>query len=223
MSLKKLMKVIGYTFKNEEFLIQALTHRSHSSQNNERLEFLGDAILNFLVADRLYGKFEKAREGLLTRIRAKLVNQESLVKLAKTWPLESVMSLGESEKRSGGVQRASIQADMVEAILAAIYLDGGLAPCEEAIDRWLADRWDGAHLSGKDKDPKTRLQEYLQSKQLALPEYEVVKTSGPDHQQFFKVSCQVACLDEPVVGQGPSRRIAEQEAAMMALEQLKNG
>ncbi len=222
MPLRKLSGLLGYTFKNEALLEQALTHRSADKRHNERLEFLGDAVLNFVVADRLYHRYETAQEGFLTRVRSHLVNQPTLSDIAKVLDVGSFMQLGMSEKRSGGMQRASIQADMLEAILAAVYLDGGLVAAQACVDRWMEERWTDALESAKEKDPKTQLQERMQSLQHPLPEYTVLKVAGPPHQQQFWVSCTVVGLEPPIEGRGTSRRMAEQDAAMKALEILKN-
>ncbi len=220
-SLEELQRKLGYNFKDVLLLEQALTHRSKGSENNERLEFLGDAILGFVVAEILYFKFDDAPEGQLSRFRASLVKKETLADLAREFSLGDFLVLGSGELKSGGFRRDSILADAMEAILGAMYLDGGIEGARLLIENSLKARLDKLSLAGADtKDPKTCLQEFLQGRHLALPEYEVVATFGDEHNQSFEVNCIVAGLEEPIKGKGTSRRRAEQAAAQKALEQL---
>jgi ribonuclease-3 len=220
-SLDDFQRKIEYSFKDVSFLENALTHRSKGSNNNERLEFLGDAILGFVVAEILYSKFDQASEGQLSRFRASLVKKETLAALARELSLGDYLLLGSGELKSGGFRRDSILADAMEAVLGAMYLDGGIEMARSLIERCLKDRLDSLSLEGADtKDPKTCLQEYLQGRRLALPKYEVVATFGDEHNQSFEVNCLVTGLDEPVKGSGTSRRRAEQAAAQQALDQL---
>lgn len=220
-SLDELIRKLGYDFKDESLLVTALTHRSKGSVNNERLEFLGDAVLGFIVAEVLYSRFGKASEGKLSRFRSSLVKKDTLADLARNFSLGDYLLLGAGELKSGGFRRDSILADAMEAVIGAIYLDGGIEPARELITSSLEDRVDQLSQAGSDsKDPKTCLQEYLQARHLALPKYVVLTTTGDDHNQNFEISCSVAGLDEPVVGVGTSRRRAEQAAAQLALEKL---
>ncbi len=220
-SFDDLQRTINYNFEDVVLLETALTHRSKGSKNNERLEFLGDAILGFVVADLLYTKFCRASEGQLSRFRASLVKKETLAALARELLLGDFLLLGSGELKSGGFRRDSILADALEAMIGAMYLDGGIGVARSFIENCLKDRLDSLSLEGADtKDPKTCLQEYLQGRRLALPKYEIVATFGDEHNQSFEVSCIVAGLNEPVKGKGASRRKAEQTAAQQALEQL---
>lgn len=215
-----LCKKTGYSFSQPELLCQALTHRSHGHPHNERLEFLGDSVLNCAVAGLVFRHFSALPEGDLSRLRANLVNQQALFNLAQTLDLGKQIKLGEGELKSGGCSRPSILADTLEAVLGAVYLDGGFAKAEEVVITLftpLLHQFDPQNLS---KDPKTLLQEYLQSRKLMLPQYSVIITSGEAHQQQFHVECVVPKLNIRTVGEGSSRRSAEQEAAKRAYEQL---
>ncbi|WP_455199097.1 ribonuclease III [Kaarinaea lacus] len=221
-SLDGLIRKLGYQFKDELLLETALTHRSKGSSNNERLEFLGDAVLGFIVAEILYSQFEKASEGKLSRFRSSLVKKDTLAELARHFSLGDYLRLGSGELKSGGYRRDSILADAMEAIIGAIYLDGGIDAARTLIRDSLEDRINNLSSTGSTtKDPKTSLQEYLQARHLELPSYEVVTTTGEDHDQNFEVSCSVAVLDTPVMGVGTSRRRAEQDAAQRVLEMLE--
>jgi len=212
---------LDYTFEDNGLLEQALTHRSAGNQNNERLEFLGDGVLNFIVAARLYAVFPDAPEGDLSRLRARLVRKETLASVAEEVGLGAHLVLGSGELKSGGHRRASILADALEAVVGAVYLDGGFDACEELVSRWFARRISDLPPAEELKDAKTRLQEYLQARQLQLPEYRLLTTSGADHQRRFTVSCRIPGLDLECAGVGTSRRKAEQAAAEASLERLE--
>jgi ribonuclease-3 len=222
MSVEALERAIGHRFAHRELLAQALTHRSHSAPHNERLEFLGDSILNCSVAALLYRNFPALKEGELSRLRAGLVKQDTLAEVAITLKLGSYLKLGEGELKSGGDRRPSMLADALEAIFGAVYLDAGFDAAAKAIEllyQPLLQRIDPAVLG---KDAKTELQEYLQSRRLNLPRYELRATRGEAHVQQFDVDCLIAELGVSTSGSGPSRRIAEQEAAGRALKLAKN-
>ena len=216
-SLSRLERQLGYTFKNQELMLLALTHRSFAGRNNERLEFLGDAILNFVVGEALFKRFPQAREGQLSRLRARLVKGETLARLARVFDLGEYLRLGSGELKSGGFRRESILADATEALIGAIYLDTGMDAARDRILAWLEPYFDELTLVDTNKDPKTRLQEFLQSRGQELPRYDVVTIEGEPHCRTFTVECQVSQLNEKTHGQGGSRRIAEQVAAAAAL------
>lgn len=216
----KLSQRIGYTFRDESLLELALTHRSKGDRNNERLEFLGDSIVNFIVAQALYEKFPDAKEGKLSRLRARLVRGSTLAELGREFDLGDFLLLGSGELKSGGFNRESIIADGVEALIGAIYLESGLEAARECFFHLLGKRLDELTIEDVVKDPKTRLQEYLQKKQVKLPRYEVMTINGQAHDQEFKISCKVELLPEITIGVGTSRRIAEQIAAEKALKAL---
>lgn len=223
MSTERLSKQIGHRFSDTALLEQALTHRSAGSPHNERLEFLGDAVLNFLIAEAFYRRFDHAREGELTRLRASLVKGPTLAALSRQLALGPELRLGSGELKSGGRERESILADAFEAILGAIYLDGGLNACREVVGRIFAERLAAVSPGQVDKDPKTRLQEWLQSRRMTLPAYAVLGTQGDGHQQLFTVECRVESLHAPIHGRGTSRRKAEQDAAEKMLAILADG
>lgn len=217
-----LCKHLGYHFKNPELLEDALSHRSfRGNKNNERLEYLGDAALNFVIASALFRQNMLAREGELSRLRANLVRGETLTDLAKEFELGKYLRLGAGELKTGGAQRKSILADGLEAVVGAIYLDGGFHACEKCILRWYETRLENVETLPNLKDPKTRLQEYLQARKLPLPTYSVLVLEGPAHQQIFKVECQLSGLPNKAIGMGSSRRRAEQEAAERILVELE--
>ena len=223
-SAESLAEILGYRFDDLALLQRALTHRSSGKNNNERLEFLGDAVLGCVIAAEIFRLYPKAREGELSRLRASLVRRESLAELAQSLDIGSYLRLGSGERKSGGHHRNSILADGFEAVLGAIYLDGGFGPCRDCILALFANRLsDPADLSEL-KDPKTRLQEYLQSHQQSLPEYIVLETTGDAHDQQFRVQCRVSD-DGTITTQGiaRNRRNAEQMAAAQMLEQLEAG
>jgi ribonuclease-3 len=213
---------LGYAFQQASLLQQALTHRSFSADHNERLEFLGDSVLNLSVSHLLYAQLSSLPEGDLSRIRANLVKQDTLHQLAKTLELPAVMRLGEGEMRSGGQNRPSILADALEAIIGAVYLDGGYSAAQALVER-LFDKLDiNPDMQAVGKDPKTELQEWLQGRKLSLPKYTVIGTSGAAHRQQFEVSCEVTELRQTQQGSGASRRAAEQAAAAALLQILKS-
>jgi ribonuclease-3 len=217
----KLESSLDYTFADQRLLQQALTHRSAGSRNNERLEFLGDAILGGVIAAELYRRYPDAKEGELSRLRANLVRRESLAEIAQLLDLGSYLTLGTGERKSGGHRRDSILSDTVEALLGAIFLDSGFAVCQNCILRLFAARLDSLADVTSLKDAKTRLQEYLQSRHQPLPEYTVKTVSGEAHAQFFRVECVVDDIGlPPGKGQGSSRRQAEQNAAADLLARL---
>ncbi|SIT47564.1 Ribonuclease 3 [Paraburkholderia ribeironis] len=209
-----------YEFRNAELLRQALTHRSHSSTHNERLEFLGDSVLNCAVAALLFQRFGKLDEGDLSRVRANLVKQQSLYEIAQALNISEGLRLGEGELRSGGFRRPSILADTLEAVLGAVFLDGGFDAAQTVIKRLYVPILDHIDPRTLGKDAKTLLQEYLQGHKIALPTYTVVATHGAAHNQQFEVECTVPKLDVKVSGSGASRRAAEQAAAKKALDEV---
>ena len=219
-SLQRLERKIGYQFKDENFLKLALTHRSANGTHNERLEFLGDSILSFVVADELYHRFPKVDEGDMSRMRATLVRGHTLAELGREFQLGDYLFLGPGELKSGGFRRDSILADAVEAIIGGIYLDSDTEVIRGIILAWYKTRLDSIEPGVSQKDPKTRLQEYLQGRRKPLPTYTVTKIKGEAHNQEFTIECIVAGLDEPVIGKGSSRRKAEQSAADIALGQV---
>jgi ribonuclease-3 len=201
-------------------LERALTHRSAGTPHNERLEFLGDALLDFLVAEALYQRFERADEGRLSRLRAGMVKKESLAEVARSLDLGAYLSLGAGELRSGGHARDSILADATEAVLAAVYLDGGMEAARPVVLGLFETRLEAIDPEELPKDPKTRLQEYLQADRHPLPEYHILGITGSQHAQMFEVCCRVADLDIETRGKGHSRRKAEQQAARAMLTRL---
>lgn len=220
MQLERLQKQLGYQFANLDYLKQALTHRSAAAYNNERLEFLGDSILNFAIGKALYEKFPKANEGELSRMRAALVKEHTLAIVARQFDLGQCLKLGAGEMKSGGHRRESILSDCVEALIAAIYLDAGIDRALERVYCWYQTLLAEMKPGEAPKDPKTRLQEFLQGRKMKLPEYNVVEIKGEAHNQSFKVSCKVEKLDELFIGAGTSRRKAEQQAAEQVLARL---
>lgn len=219
-----LSRYLGYLFKNPDLLQQALSHRSTAGENYERLEFLGDAIVNFVIADELFTRFPEATEGQLTRLRANLVNQQTLSEIADELMLSDYINLGVGELKSGGARRPSILADAVEAIIAAIYLDSSLDTCQDCVSNWYATRLDYIKLDESQKDPKTMLQEYTQARKMPLPIYRILSITGAPHDQEFCVECEVQTLAQRPQGLGRSRRAAEQTAAGLALAALgQNG
>nr|VFK38979.1 MAG: RNAse III [Candidatus Kentron sp. SD]VFK43825.1 MAG: RNAse III [Candidatus Kentron sp. SD]VFK78543.1 MAG: RNAse III [Candidatus Kentron sp. SD] len=220
-SLQHLSSYLDYTFSDAGLLELALTHRSASGTHNERLEFLGDAILGFVIADLLYARFPDFSEGELTRLRARLVRRQTLAEVARQLGLGGYVILGGGEIKSGGDHRESTLADAMEAIIGAVYLDGGLDACRQSILHVFGPRIGTISNKNIDKDAKTRLQELVQGMRLPLPEYRVIEAAGADHQHWFTVECKVAVLPETTRGNGGSRRVAEQKAAEKALDQFE--
>lgn len=220
MNSEILCRQLGYGFNNPELLRQALTHRSHGGSNNERLEFLGDSVLNCVTATRLYHLYGKVAEGDLSRMRAYLVKEATLSDIAAALKLGDYLLLGEGELKSGGFRRPSILADGLEAIFGAIYLDGGFAEAERVINGLYEPLVKSLDPKTLGKDPKTLLQEYLQGRKVALPQYNVIAISGEAHEQHFEVECVIPGLNVRTQGAGGSRRSAEQAAAQQALEAL---
>ena len=221
MDIEQLQKRLGHTFKDAALLQQALTHRSHSSLHNERLEFLGDSVLNCVVASLLFERYSKIDEGDLSRLRANLVKQQSLYEIAQRLELSQCLRLGEGELKSGGFRRPSILADTLEALFGAIFLDAGFDAARDVIRSMYVPILQSVDPKTLGKDAKTLLQEYLQGKKIALPQYNVVATHGAAHSQEFEIECLVPKLDIQVFGTGGSRRAGEQAAAKLALEAVQ--
>ncbi len=220
--INKLYRDLGYTFKQRDLIEQALTHRSAGGKNNERLEYLGDSILGFVIADALFNHFSEASEGQLSRLRSALVKRDTLAQLAREFNLGDYLKLGQGELRSGGQSRDSILADSFEAVLAAIYLDGGYHATRSVIQRIFSPRLIALSPENQQKDPKTQLQEFLQAKKISLPSYIILDVSGDPHAQHFRVECAVEELKKKSVGEGNSRRKAEQDAACKMLSDLNH-
>jgi ribonuclease-3 len=219
--LDDLQQRLGHRFAQPRLLVCALTHRSFGADHNERLEFLGDAVLNLAISGLLYERFSGSDEGDLTRVRAHLVREESLHRAALQLGLPDVMRLSEGEARGGGAQRPSILADAVEALIGATYLDGGFEPAQHIVRRLYGEIIQATDADSWSKDAKTELQEWLQARRLPVPAYRIAATRGQAHAQTFEVECAVATLDLAERGEGRSRRAAEQEAARRMLEVLK--
>ncbi|WP_286876212.1 ribonuclease III [Marinimicrobium sp. UBA4509] len=218
---QRLQARLGYEFRDPAQLDLALTHRSHGARNNERLEFLGDSILNFIIGEALYQQFPEAREGQLSRLRSQMVKGETLAMLAREFELGECLRLGEGEMKSGGHRRESILADTVEALIGAIYLESGFQVCAERVNAWYQSRLQALSLAQPAKDAKTRLQEFLQAHKLPLPEYDVVEVEGEAHAHQFTIECRVTPIKETVRAQASSRRVAEKQAAAEMLEKLQ--
>lgn len=219
--LNALQTRLGYQFNDQSLLIQALTHRSFSVDHNERVEFLGDAVLCLTISSLLFDRLEGSDEGDLTRVRAHLVREDSLHKAAVTLGLPEVLRLSEGEARSGGAQRASILADALEAILGAVFVDGGFDAARSVVQRMFGDVIVNTDVTSWTKDPKTELQEWLQGRRLPVPAYRIVATRGQLHDQTFEVECAVPALNLMFRGEGKSRRVAEQEAARSLMDALR--
>lgn len=214
---------LGHRFDEPRLLARALTHRSAGPEHNERLEFLGDAVLSLAVSAMLFERFAGSDEGDLTRIRAHLVREDSLHRLALQLGLPEMLRLSEGEQRGGGAQRPSILADALEAVIGAVFLDGGYAAAHALVQRLLGELIESTEVQGWSKDAKTELQEWLQARRIAVPAYRIVATRGQAHAQTFEVECAVATLGLAARGEGRSRRAAEQEAARRLLDQLEAG
>lgn len=215
--VSELARKLSHTYQDESLLELALTHRSCGKRNNERLEFLGDSILNFVIANALFDQFEQAKEGEMSRLRAKLVKGETLAEIGRELGLGDYLRLGSGELKSGGFRRDSILADAVEAIIGSIHLDSDFETAKEFILGLFKERLAAIDLKKSVKDSKTRLQEFMQSRRKPLPDYQLEKVVGEAHDQTFYISCQVQLLDQSSKGVGSSRRQAEQEAARAAL------
>lgn len=212
-SERRFQQRLGYSFSDAGLLVQALTHRSHGSPHNERLEFLGDGLLNCVMAELLFHRFRRFPEGDLSRLRANLVNQASLAEIAADLQVGDMLLLGEGELKSGGFRRPSILADALEALFGAIYLDAGFAQVRTVIESLYRARLDSLPDAIPGKDPKTALQELLQGRRMDTPRYRVVQIAGQAHQQLFRVICEIDALGLSAEGEGSSRKAAEQDAA----------
>lgn len=219
--LARLERKLGYSFADVSLLEHALTHRSAGAKNNERLEFLGDSVVNQVIAEALFRRFNQTSEGNMSRMRASLVKGDTLADVATELDVGEYLILGSGERRSGGHRRSSILADALEAIIGAILLDSDYRTASETVLAWFASRLDDIETTGN-KDPKTRLQEFLQAKGKALPEYELLSVSGEDHAQYFKVRCRVTHKNIHATGEGSSRRKAEQRAAELVLAEINH-
>ncbi|MEN1943860.1 ribonuclease III [Luteimonas sp. MJ293] len=211
----------GHRFNDQGLLSQALTHRSAGAPHNERLEFLGDALLGLIAAEALYQRWPRADEGAMTRARAELVRESTLAKIARRLDLGPRLVLGPGEMKSGGHRRDSILSDALEAVIAAIYLDAGMDACRAVVLGWLEPELGALAVGKVEKDPKTRLQEWLQGRQHPLPSYELLGESGSDHDRTFLVRCSTTQPAATAEGEGGSRRAAEQQAAENVLAQLE--
>ena len=218
---QQLQDRLKYQFSDQTLLTLALSHRSCGSKNNERLEFLGDAVLGLIVSNFLFQRFPEAREGDLSRIRSQIVRAESLAEVARSLDLGPELLLGQGEMKSGGHRRDSILGDTVEALIGAIYLDKGMSAAEQSVVNWFADKLNAVTLDTPVKDPKTALQEWLQARGKPLPEYVVVKTQGEDHSRLFTISCKIATIESAAEATASSRRKAEQLVAEQLLQQLE--
>ena len=219
--LSALTAALGHVFADRELLQTALTHRSFGNPNNERLEFIGDGVLNCVIAVALFRRHPDLAEGELSRLRASLVRQDALHRLAVTLNLGNFLRLGEGELKSGGSERPSILADALEALIGAVYLDGGFEAAQSLIARLYLPLFDELTPGQLGKDAKTRLQEWLQGRKRPLPRYQVIEASGAAHEQRFAVACEIESPALRTFGQGSSRRLAEQAAAESALQALK--
>ncbi len=219
--LQRLQQRLGYEFKTPKLLQLALTHCSHGATNNERLEFLGDSILNFVIGEALFKRFADAREGQLSRLRSQMVKGETLAEIAREFELGECLILGEGEMKSGGQQRDSILADTVEALIGAIHTENDFETCRSHVLRWYSGRLNALTIDTTAKDPKSQLQEYLQGLRKPLPEYQVIEAAGESHAQIFTIECKVALLKQSVRAQASNRRDAEKLAALEILRLLK--
>jgi ribonuclease-3 len=221
-NIEQIEKILNYQFNDNSLLELALTHRSFQGKNNERLEFLGDSILNFIIAELLFKKFNLLPEGDLSRLRSQLVKSETLSEIGILLKLGDYLILGEGELKSSGWRRPSILADSVEAIIGAVFIDGGIGAASCLILDWFKSRIDLINPDNIEKDSKSVLQELLQAKKISLPDYNIVSIEGEAHCQHFRVSCSIPKLGLSIEGEGSSRKIAEQVAAEEILKKLKN-
>jgi len=221
-NIEQIEKILNYHFNDNSLLELALTHRSFQGKNNERLEFLGDSILNFIIAELLFKKFNLLPEGDLSRLRSQLVKSETLSEIGILLQLGDYLILGEGELKSSGWRRPSILADSVEAIIGAVFIDGGISAASNLILSWFKDKIDLINPDNIQKDSKSVLQELLQGKKIPLADYNIVSIEGEAHCQHFRVSCSIPKLGLSIEGEGSSRKIAEQSAAEEILKKLKN-
>ena len=219
--IEQLEKILKYQFNDKGLLELALTHRSFQGKNNERLEFLGDSILNFIIAELLFKEFKLLPEGDLSRLRSQLVKSATLSEIGITLSLGDYLILGEGELKSSGWRRPSILADSVEAIIGAVFIDGGISSANKLITGWYQERLEAINPNDIQKDSKSVLQELLQAKKIPLPEYNIVSIDGEAHNQHFKVSCSIPKLGLSIEGEGTSRKVAEQSAAEESIKKLK--
>lgn len=220
-SLIKLQKKIGYIFNNTKILKQTLTHRSANKKHNERMEFLGDAILNYVISNILYKNFPQIEEGNMSRIRSTLVNGYTLTKIAKKFTLGRYLNLGPGEIKNKGFQKESILANSIEALIGGIFLDSNITTIEKIIFKWYKKKIENIYPNKTFKDPKTRLQEYLQKMNLPLPLYSLIKVEGKTHTQKFTIQCKINKKINSILGKGLSKKKAEQDAAKKMLIKLK--
>jgi ribonuclease III len=218
-----LQRRLGHQFADVGLLALALTHRSHGTDHNERLEFLGDAVLSLAISSLLFERFATSDEGELTRVRAHLVREDTLHKVALLQGLPEVLKLGDGEARGGGAQRPSILADALEAVIGATFIDGGFVAARAVVQRLFGDVISTTDLVGWAKDAKTELQEWLQARRMPVPTYRIIATRGQPHDQTFDVECAVPVLNLTHAGEGRSRRLGEQDAARHLLDALKRG
>lgn len=221
--IKYLEQSINYYFSNKKLLTKAITHRSYSDNNNERLEFLGDALLSIIIAEKLFFSFPELTEGDLTRSRASLVKGDTLYKLSQDFKINNYILLGDGELKSGGLQRKSIMADCIEAVIAAIYLDSDFDNCKKIVLNWYEKYFEDDSVIEFKKDPKSILQEWLQARQYDLPDYNLVSESGKAHDKTFIVGCSIEKFNIITEAKAKSRRKAEQLAASKAMQQIENG
>jgi ribonuclease-3 len=219
-NIEQIEKILNYQFNDNSLLELALTHRSFQGKNNERLEFLGDSILNFIIAELLFKKFNLLPEGDLSRLRSQLVKSETLSEIGILLKLGDYLILGEGELKSSGWRRPSILADSVEAIIGAVFIDGGVSAASDLVLDWFKSRIDLINPDNIEKDSKSVLQEFLQAKKISLPDYNIVSIEGEAHCQHFRVSCSIPKLGLSIEGEGSSRKIAEQAAAEEILKKL---
>ena len=219
---EQIEKILNYHFSDNSLLELALTHRSFQGKNNERLEFLGDSILNFIIAELLFKKFNLLPEGDLSRLRSQLVKSDTLSEIGILLKLGDYLILGEGELKSSGWRRPSILADSVEAIIGAVFIDGGISAASDLIVDWFKSRIDLINPDNIEKDAKSILQELLQAKKISLPDYNIVSIEGEAHCQHFRVSCSIPKLGLSIEGEGPSRKVAEQSAAESSIKKIKN-